>query len=68
MCISHPNGKEVAILTIFFRRQLTSFLLTTCLPSVMVITIGHFTNYFDQVHFETAIGVNLTLLLVLTTM
>jgi hypothetical protein len=58
----------VVRISILFKRQLTNFLLTTCLPTILVVTIGHITNSFDQVHFETAIGVNLTLLLVLTTM
>jgi hypothetical protein len=30
--------------------------------------MGHLTNYFEQDHFDVAVGVNFTLLLVLTTM
>jgi hypothetical protein len=68
MCLSTLNGEEVIRVKIFFCRHLTNFLLTTCLPTLMSITIGHASNYFGQAHFETAIGVNLTLMLVLTTM
>jgi hypothetical protein len=30
--------------------------------------IGHVSNYYDESHFDVAIGVNITILLVLTTM
>ena len=52
MCLITVNGQDVVRVSLAFRRQLTSFLLTTCLPTILVITIGHITNHFDQVHFD----------------
>ena len=43
-------------------------MITTALPSVLANTVGHFTNYFGDDNFDAAVGVNLTILLVLTTM
>ena len=51
-----------------FERKIKGFVITTALPSVTANVIGHFTNYFPKEHFDAAIGVNLTILLVLTTM
>jgi hypothetical protein len=30
--------------------------------------IGHVSNYYDETHFDVAIGVNITIMLVITTM
>jgi hypothetical protein len=30
--------------------------------------IGHVSNYYDEAHFDVAIGVNITIMLVITTM
>ena len=49
-------------------RKLDGFIITTALPSIIANIIGHSTNYFRQDNFDVAIGVNLTILLVLTTM
>ena len=46
----------------------SGFLITTAVPSIVANIIGHTTNYFDDEYFEAAVGVNLTILLVLTTM
>ena len=51
-----------------FVRSLNSFIFTIGLPSVIAIIVSHASNYFEKEHFEAAIGVNLTILLVLTTM
>ena len=51
-----------------FKRGLLGFFLTVCLPTLISNFIGHTTNYFGETRFDVAIGVNLTLLLVLTTM
>jgi hypothetical protein len=42
--------------------------LTENLPTIIANIIGHLTNWFHLTNFDTAVGVNLTLLLVLTTM
>ena len=49
-------------------RNLDGFIITSALPSIIANVIGHSTNYFRQDYFDVAIGVNLTILLVLTTM
>ena len=51
-----------------FVRNIDGFIITTALPSIIANVIGHATNYFDDAYFEAAIGVNLTILLVLATM
>ncbi len=55
-------------LEILLQRELLGFLLTVCLPTIITFIMGHLTNYFHRNHFDAAVGVNLTLLLVLTTM
>ena len=44
------------------------FTMTTFLPTITANLMGHCTNHFGSEHFELAIGVNLTIMLVLTTM
>ena len=68
MCNTTTDGQLFLHIKFILRRRLTGFLLTSCLPTLLTMTIGHLTNHFDQSHFPAAIGVNLTLLLVLTTM
>ena len=49
-------------------RYLTGFLITTAIPTIFSNVIGHATNFFGEQYFDASIGVNLTILLVLTTM
>ena len=49
-------------------RAVSGFLITTAIPTIIANMIGHATNYFGEGQFDAAIGVNLTILLVLTTM
>ena len=49
-------------------RDITGFLITTAIPTIIANIIGHATNFFGDQLFDAAIGVNLTILLVLTTM
>ena len=53
------------IIFVFGRNQF-NFFLTVCLPTVLANVMGHLTNYFYN--FEIALGVNLTLMLVISTM
>ena len=50
-----------------FSRTLYGFIFTTLLPTVLANVVGHVTNYFGD-HFDAAVGVNLTIMLVITTM
>ena len=43
-------------------------LSTVYVPSILLNIIGHITNYFKPFYFESAISVNLTVMLVLTNM
>ena len=53
---------------IVFKRMLTNELLTTYLPSLLLLCITYATTYFKSFYFEAALTVNLTVMLVLTSM
>ena len=53
---------------IVLKRRLTNELLTTFLPSLLLLCITYATTYFKSFYFEAALTVNLTVLLVLTTL
>jgi hypothetical protein len=61
-------GTDCIHVRLIFERSLLGFFLTVCLPTLISNFIGHITNYLGESRFDVAIGVNLTLLLVLTTM
>ena len=52
---------------IIFKRRLTNEALTSYLPTLLLIMIGYCTTYFKQFFFEAALTVNLTTMLVMTT-
>ena len=54
--------------SIVLDRDISGFIITTAIPTVIANMIGHATNFFGDGLFDAAIGVNLTILLVLTTM
>ena len=49
-------------------RRILSSILTVYLPTVLLNVMGHVTVYFKPFFFEAIITVNLTVMLVLTTM
>ena len=53
---------------VVFGRRLLSNILTVYVPTVLLNTMGHITVYFKPFFFEAIITVNLTVMLVLTTM
>ena len=53
---------------IVFKRMLTNELLTTYLPSLLLLFITYATTYFKSFYFEAALTVNLTVMLVITTL
>ena len=57
----------VRVLVVFGRRLLGNN-LTVYVPTVLLNTMGHITVYFKPFFFEAIITVNLTVMLVLTTM
>jgi hypothetical protein len=66
--ITQLCGYDYIFAGLTFGRSLLGFFLTVCLPSILAILIGHMTNFFGDQKFDVAIGVNLTLMLVITTM
>jgi hypothetical protein len=55
-------------LQLIFKRRLTSEALTTFFPSVLLIAITYATTFLKPVFFEAALTVNLTVMLVITTL
>ena len=53
---------------ITFKRRLTNELLTTYLPSFFLLGICYSTIHFKSFYFEAAVTVNLTVMLVATTL
>ena len=49
-------------------RRLMGNLMTIYMPTVLLNIIGHSTNYIQTSYFEAIVTVNLTVMLVLTTM
>ena len=54
-------------MNIIFKRRLTNEVLTSYLPTLLLIMIGYCTTYFKPFFFEAALTVNLTTMLVMTT-
>ena len=55
------NGK--LIFKFSFGRELLNVILTTMLPTSIIVLVALSTNYYIEVHFKTVIPVNLTCLL-----
>merc|ERR1711899_551645 len=67
MGTSVENEKGLSI-SITFGRRLLGTLLTVYLPTILLNVIGHATNFFKPFFFEAVVTLNLTAMLVLTTM
>merc|ERR1719310_1944416 len=61
-------GKRGIKVYFMLGRRLLSNILTVYLPTVLLNLIGHLTVYFKPFFFEAIITVNLTVMLVITTM
>ena len=53
---------------IVIQRKLLSIVLTTFVPTIILNVIGHMSNYFKEFFFEGIMALNVTVMLVLTTM
>ena len=53
---------------IVIQRKLLSIVLTTFIPTIILNIIGHMSNYFKEFFFEGLMSLNVTVMLVLTTM
>ena len=68
ICMKGADGKEFVDAQFILGRNYLSFILTEFVPTILSNLIAYSTNFFPLENFETAIGVNLTILLVVTTM
>ena len=62
------SGVRTIKVEIVLGRRLLSILMTTILPSIILLLTSHSTNFFKDFFFEAVVTVNLTVMLVLTTM
>ena len=68
--IPHGNnnyGKRVSV-SVIMQRQLLANIINVFIPTILMTLIGHCTNYFEKEHFDAVVTLNLTTMLVLTTM
>ena len=68
ICIKGPDGKELIDIQFILGRNYLIFFLTDFIPTILSNFIAYSTIFYIEENFETAIGVNLTILLVITTM
>ena len=61
-----PNGNMV-VMALKLKRKVATELLTTYLPTILLLLITFVTIFFDKSLFGDAIAVNLTIMLVMTT-
>ena len=66
VCLDDIN--QGVMMKIVFKRRLTNELLTTYLPTFLLLGITYLTTYFKAFYFEAIQTVNLTVMLVLTTL
>ena len=60
--------KNKLVLKISLGRSLMSVILTTMLPTIILILVALSTNYYNKQHFKTIIPVNLTSMLSMVTL
>ena len=61
------ESQDGLIFRIVLKRKVVNSLLTTYLPSILLILITFATTYFKSIFFEAALTANLTIMLVTTT-
>ena len=61
------KNEHMVIMSIVLKRKVTTELLTTYLPTILLLLITFVTIFFDKDLFGDAIAVNLTIMLVMTT-
>ena len=59
--------KEQVHMVISLKRKIQMELLTTYLPSLLLLSISYATTFFAPEYFEASLTVNLTIMLVMTT-
>ena len=61
------KGKEGTSMVVVMKRKITSEMMTTYFPSLLLTAITFATTFFKPFFFEAALSVNLTTMLVMTT-
>ena len=61
------NSKKELRMTVVMKRKIMSEMMTTYFPSLLLMTITFATTFFKPFFFEAALSVNLTTMLVMTT-
>merc|ERR1712198_118875 len=61
------TGKQGISMVVVMKRKITSEMMTTYFPSLLLTAITFATTFFKPFFFEAAVGVNLTTMLVMTT-
>ena len=64
---NESSPQEGIKMTLFLKRKIMNEMMTTYLPSVLLILITYATTFFKPYFFEAALTVNLTTMLVMTT-
>ena len=63
----HSNGGNKLRVVLVLKRKISSELMTTFFPTLLLIAITFATTFFKPFFFEAALSVNLTTMLVMTT-
>ena len=61
------NRTGLVHMVISLKRKIQTEILTTYLPTLLLLAISYATIYFKPVYFEASLTVNLTIMLVMTT-
>ena len=64
----NDTGMKILHVDFYLGRPLLSIILTVFAPTVILNIVGHSSNYFKEFFFEAVISLNVTVMLVLTTM
>ena len=65
--VNMSDPEEGVMMEIKFKRKIMSEMMTTYLPSILLMMITFATTFFKPFFFEAALSVNLTTMLVMTT-
>ena len=62
------DGQNMIFVDVLLGRKLLSIIMTVFVPSLILNFVGHASNFFKEFFFEAIISVNVTTMLVITTM
>ena len=67
LILDRSEKSNMVFMAIKLKRKVVTELLTTFLPTILLLLIVYATNFFDVDFFSDIIAVNLTIMLVMTT-